>query len=190
MALRIQIISGSARSGSFNQQLAGLISRELLALGHEAPAWDFRAHPLPLYDGDLEAEGLPESVRALKRAVKAADAVVLVSPEYNASLSPLLKNAIDWVSRPAPEAELSNPWSGRPVMLAAASPGALAGIRGLSHARDILTNVGAFVLPGMATVPSAHQAFHEDGSLAEERAAAFLSTALAGLIGFAEKMRA
>ncbi len=190
MALRIQIICGSARNGSFNQQLAGLISRELEALGHDVAAWDFRAHPLPLYDGDMEAEGLPETVAAMKHAVKDADAVVLVSPEYNASVSPLLKNAIDWVSRPAEDAKLSNPWSGKTVMLASASPGSLGGIRGLSHVRDILTNVGTFVLPGMASVPAAHQAFDETGSLKDERTLSFLRSSLAGLVGFAEKMKA
>jgi NAD(P)H-dependent FMN reductase len=189
MSLRIQIISGSARTGSFNQQLASVIASRLQAEGHTASEWDFRAHPLPMYDGDLEAEGLPETVAAIKKAVAEADAVVFVSPEYNASMSPLLKNALDWISRPGQGAAPDNAWGGKVVMLSAASPGGLGGIRGLSHLRDSLTNVGALVLPGMASVGVAHEAFAEDGSLKDERTASFLDSALAGLAAYAAKLK-
>jgi NAD(P)H-dependent FMN reductase len=125
---------------------------------------------MPLYDGDLEAEqGLPEKAVELKALFGAHDGLLLACPEYNSSITPLLKNTIDWVSRPAEgEAPLAA-FDGKAAALLTASPGALGGLRGLVHVRSILGNIRVLVLPTQVAVSKADEAFGEDGELVDPK---------------------
>ncbi len=171
MALaKILAFSGSAREGSLNQQLVRIAAAEARAAGAEVTELNFRDLPLPLYDQDLEArEGLPDNVLKLKQLMKAHQGFLIACPEYNSSITPLLKNAIDWASRPEP----GDPplglvcFRGKVTALLAASPGGLGGLRGLNHVRDILGNIGVLVLPDQLAVGNAYDAF-ENGKLKNE----------------------
>lgn len=167
---RLLAFAGSLRAGSFNKKLARVAAAAARAAGAEVTLLDLEEHPLPLYDGDLEdASGLPPAALELKRLFKAHHGLLIASPEYNSSISGALKNAIDWVSRPAEgEAELEA-FRGKVVALVSASPGALGGLRGLVTVRSILSNIGALVLPDQVAVSKAHEAFDEQGQLKDEK---------------------
>lgn len=164
MTARILAFAGSARAGSVNKKLAAFAAGAARAAGGEVTLVDLRDFPMPLYDGDLEAaSGLPENVRKVKALFLAHDGLLLACPEYNSSVTPLLKNTLDWVSRPAPgEGSLAS-FEGKVAALVAASPGALGGLRGLVHVRSILGNVGVLVLPAQIAVGKAHEALEPDG---------------------------
>ena len=149
--MTVLFIGGSRRKESLNTKLKHRLVEVAEKHGIQHKLLDADALDAPIYHGDLEeAEGVPESMQALAKAIDAADKVVLVSPEYNSSVSPLIKNAIDWVSRLDMQA-----WSGKTVLLAAASPGGLGGLRAVSHLRDILANVKAWMAPMCASCPNA-----------------------------------
>jgi NAD(P)H-dependent FMN reductase len=125
---------------------------------------------MPLYDGDLEAEfGLPQYAVALKELFLAHDGLLISAPEYNSSITAVLKNSIDWVSRSAEGEPPLAAFRGKVATLMSASPGGLGGLRGLVHVRAILGNIGVTVLPDQVAVSKAHEAFAEDGSLKDER---------------------
>ena len=167
---RILAFAGSARQDSLNKKLVAIAAQGARAAGAEVTLLDLRDHPLPLYDGDLEAkDGLPANAKKLKEIFLAHDGLLLSSPEYNSSISPLLKNTIDWVSRPAPgEASLAC-YRGKVAALMAASPGALGGLRGLVHLRAILGNMGVTVLPDQVAVPKTNAALGPDGKLVDPK---------------------
>ncbi len=128
-------LAGSFRSGSINQALLAT-ARELAPECLRLHATDLRT--VPMYDGDLEAAGMPPEVANLRRAVSAADALLFVTPEYNGSLPPVLKNAIDWASRGYPE----SPLKGKLAVVVGASPGRSGTRSAQTHLRDILRRVG------------------------------------------------
>ena len=163
---RILAFSGSTREGSFNRLLLKAAAKGARDAGAEVTEIDLRDHPLPLFDEDVErARGAPEAARRLKELFLAHAGLLVASPEYNSSVSGVLKNAIDWVSRPAPgEASLAC-FRGKVAALLSASPGSLGGLRGLAALRSILGNIGVLVLPDQVAVPQAREAFLEDGSL-------------------------
>lgn len=171
---RILVLAGSLRAASFNRKLARLGAGALRAAGADVTELDLREHPLPLFDQDLEErEGAPPSVLALKGLFRASQGFLVASPEYNSSITGVLKNTIDWVSRPVPGEPPLAPFKGKVAALVAASPGALGGLRGLVTIRSILGNLGVLVLPDQVALPKADTAFREDGSLVElARAAA------------------
>lgn len=176
---RILAFAGSTRQASFNKQLVRIAAAGARRAGAQVEIIDLRDYPLPLFDQDLEAEhGLPDEARELKRLLAAHDGLLIASPEYNSSVSGVLKNAIDWVSRSAgpDEASLAS-LAGKTAVLMSASPGTLGGLRGLVHLRSILGNIRVLVLPEQRAVPRAHEAFSEDGSLQDPR----LQTAIEGL---------
>jgi len=180
---RVLVLAGSARTGSSNRRLAACAARALTEAGAEATLCEPREHPLPLYDGDLEsAEGLPAEALRLKALFLAHDALLFASPEYNSSVTPLLKNVIDWVSRSAPgEASLAC-YRGKCAALVAASPGALGGLRGLVHLRAILGNIGVLVVPEQLAVGRAQEAFGPDGELRDEKQRASLQSVARSLV--------
>jgi NAD(P)H-dependent FMN reductase len=139
-------------------------------------------------DADLEKSGYPESVLKIKRLVRGADAVLIAGPEYNSGPTPLLKNAIDWVSR-AHHGE-KNEWDGKVVGLMSASPSAFGGTRAQVVYRNALVHCHAIVLPGTVTVPHAAEAFGPDGELTNERALKNLKALVAELLEVSSKLRA
>lgn len=179
----ILVLSGSTRGGSYNGRLAALMARELALRDAEVRLLSLADYPLPLYDGDLEGtRGVPEPTLKLAELMLASDGMFIASPEYNQSVTPLLKNTIDWLSRIRDERYRSL-WTGRVFAIGAASPGHFAGIRSLMHLRHILENaLGARVLPQQVAVPYADKAFDEHGNLANDKAATQLERVIAALM--------
>lgn len=173
---RILVFAGSARRDSLNKKLAREAARLAREAGAEATFVDLDDYPIPLYHGDLEAaEGMPENARKLRALFLAHDALLVASPENNSSVTALLKNTIDWLSRDLGEGRGDDsglaPWRGKVAGLMAASPGAFGGVRGLPHLRQVLATLGVTVLGTQVAVPRAHEAFGDDGRLVEERVA-------------------
>jgi chromate reductase len=163
---RILAFAGSTRTGSFNRQLLELAARGVREAGAEVTLVDLRDYELPLMNQDLETErGLPEAATRLKQLFIEHDGLLIASPEYNSSITPLLKNTIDWVSRPVPGEPALRAFTGKVAAIIAASPGALGGLRGLVHLRSILGNISVLVLPEQLAIVQAHAAFNADGTL-------------------------
>src|SRR5215472_11036213 len=135
----ILVIPGSTRTGSMNRKLAQETVAALEAAGAEAVLADLRDYPLPLYDGDLEEEqGRPAEALKLKDLARRADGFVIASPEYNGSYPAVLKNAIDWISRPDPGEGPLAVFRGKPAAILSASPGQGGGKRVLKQLRELL----------------------------------------------------
>lgn len=169
-APRILAFAGSLRQESFNKKLVQIAVAGARRAGAEVTCIDLKDYPLPIYDGDIEAAtGIPENGQKLKKLFLAHDGLLLSCPEYNSSITAVLKNTIDWVSRPLPgEADLAC-FTGKVATLMSASPGALGGLRGLVHVRAILGNIRVIVLPEQIAVSRAHDAFNPDGSLKDAK---------------------
>lgn len=182
-AARILAFAGSARENSFNKKLAAIAAEGAREAGANVTLIDLRDYEMPLYDGDFEdSTGLPENAVKLRGLFAEHDGLLIASPEYNSSISPLLKNTIDWVSRPAGDDGMLKYIAGKTAALVATSPGALGGLRGLVHVRQILGNIQVTVIPNQATVPGARAAFSDDGSLldaAQQKAVKTVGAALA-----------
>jgi chromate reductase, NAD(P)H dehydrogenase (quinone) len=168
---RLLFLAGSAREGSINKRLARLAHDVAEANGIAATLADLGDYPMPLYDGDIEAKsGPPENAHKLKALMEVHQGIFIVSPEYNASLTPLLKNTLDWVSRIRPKDEPPLAvFRERVFALGAAAPGAMAGLRGLMALRQTLElGLGAVVLPDQFGLARAGEAFGEDGHLKDK----------------------
>lgn len=165
---RVLVFAGSARKASLNKQLARLGAAAVSAAGAQAQFIDLDDFALPVYHGDLEAaDGVPAKAIELGRLVHAHDGLLIASPENNASVSSLLKNTIDWLSRIRDFA----PLEGKTAALMAASPGAFGGVRGLYHLHAILNTLGVEVIAQQFLLPRAHQAFGADGQLVDPKQA-------------------
>lgn len=170
---RLLFIAGSAREGSYNKKLARLGARVADANGLEATFADLGDYPMPLYDADLQTgEGIPENALKLEALMKVHTGIFIASPEYNASISPLLKNSLDWVSRIRRDGEEPLAVFKTCVFaLGAASPGGMGGIRGLVTVRTVLEmGLSALVLPDQFLCPRAADAFDENGHLKDREA--------------------
>lgn len=186
---RILAFAGSARTDSFNQRLVTVASEFATAAGADVTLLNMRDFPLPLFDQDLEqAEGPPENATKLKQLFMDHAGLLIASPEYNSSISPMLKNVIDWVSRPADGEAMLAAYRGKVAALLAASPGALGGLRGLVHVRAILGNIGVHVVPDQVAVPSAHEAFGDDGKLKDAKLASRVERAVQSLVDTTAKL--
>jgi NAD(P)H-dependent FMN reductase len=170
MTAKILVFSGSARSGSHNKQLASSAAQALQSAGASVTLIDLADFAMPIYNGDLEdKEGVPASARELKALFMAHNALLISSPENNASVTALLKNTLDWISRPDADHDGRVPYRNKVAALVAASPGALGGLRGLVHLRAILQTLGVLVLPEQFALSRAHEAFAKDGSLLDAK---------------------
>jgi chromate reductase len=165
----ILAFAGATRTHSWNKKLVRLAVRASEEAGAEVTLIDLRDFPMPLFDGDLEqTEGLPPKARELKALMVARQGFLLSCPEYNSSISAVLKNTIDWISRPQPNEAPAVAFKGKVAALLAASPGNLGGVRGLLTVRQVLTTLGVLVLPTQFALAHAAAAFHEDGTLKED----------------------
>jgi chromate reductase len=171
--MRVLGISGSLRRDSYNRALLRAAAAALPP-GAELVLWD-RVAELPAYDEDLDVAPGPEPVRALREAIAAADAVLIATPEYNASLPGALKNALDWASRP----HATNPLRGKPVAVIGATTGLFGAVWAQAEARKVLSTIGARVVERELPVGQAHEAFDAAGGLRD----AELRDALAELVG-------
>lgn len=178
---RLLTFAGSTRTGSYSAALAALAARELAQMECEPVLISLADYPLPIYDADLEAaEGVPASAKALRDQLAQADGVFIVTPEYNAGLPPLLKNAIDWASRAKGEGD---PFRKPVFAIGCTSPGALGGYRASMMLRQVLAlGLNALVLAEQAMVAGAGSAFTENGDLKDERARERLRALMSALI--------
>lgn len=181
--LKVLGVAGSLRRASFNRAL-------LRAAQDQAPEglvieiFDLAA--VPLYNGDVEAEGDPEGVAAFKQAIRDADAVLMVTPEYNHGVPGVMKNAIDWASRPPQSAPLAQ----KPVGIIGASPGMTGSARGQSQLRQAFEFTNSYCMPQPELlVFRAHEKFDADGNLTDETTGAYLRRYLEAFMEWAHRLR-
>jgi chromate reductase, NAD(P)H dehydrogenase (quinone) len=185
---KILVFAGSIRTGSYNARLAALAAKELTLADAEVTLISLADFPMPLYDGNAEAaSGPPENAFKLKRLIGLQQGVFIASPEYNASITPLLKNTLDWISRVREGKEPAlAAYKNRAFALGAASNGTYGGMRSLMALRQVLElGCGALVIPEQIAVREAANAFDETDKLKDERAAGLLKTVVARLIDMA-----
>lgn len=188
---KILVIPGSTRIGSHNVKLAALAIKELTLNDVEVTRISLADYELPLYEDGLEIKGgPPANAVKLKQMIMAHQGVFIASPEYSASVTPLLKNAIDWVSRVRERGDPTYAaFKGRVFAVSAASPGALGGARSLIALRQILElGCGALVIPEQVTVANADTAFDAMDNLTDTGTANLLRAQLARLVEVARLM--
>lgn len=168
---KILAFAGSLREGSYNKKLVKVAIKGAEAAGAKVTFIDLKDFPMPILNQDEEdSQGLPENAKKLKKIMLEHDGFLISSPEYNSSISGVLKNFIDWTSRQ--ETKDEPPLScfvGKVAALLSASPGQLGGIRGLVHLRSILGNINVLLLPQQKCISQAHEAFNEDGTLKNDK---------------------
>ncbi|HYF15079.1 MAG TPA: NAD(P)H-dependent oxidoreductase [Phycisphaerales bacterium] len=170
MPVKILAFAGSLRRDSYNKKLVKVAARGAERAGATVTYIDLRDYDLPMFDEDYEAEkGLPEAGKRLKDLFREHHGLLVASPEYNSSISGVLKNTIDWLSRPEPNQPPLSAFSEKVAGLMAASPGALGGLRGLVHLRAILGNIQVTVLPDQVAVMKSHEAFDDTGNLKDAK---------------------
>jgi chromate reductase, NAD(P)H dehydrogenase (quinone) len=178
--MKLIAVSGSLRKASFNTRLVRLMPG-LAPAGTEIEVTTL--HGIPLYDGDLEvAEGIPEAVESLRQRIKASDGLILVTPEYNAGMPGVLKNALDWLTRPGEE--MKPTFGGRKTAIAGATPGAWGTAFAQAGALINLRQLGCELYPGYLRVSKAGERFDEDGNV-DEKLAEQVQKWLAGFVDFA-----
>lgn len=184
MPAKIIAFSGSARSGSFNTQLAKSMVKQLAVSGAEVTEISLGDYPLPIFDEDLKSEkGAPENAVKLAKLFQAHDGMFIACPEYNSSITPILKNVLDWVSVIKSDGNKDiKAYPGLVVALGSASPGALGGIRGLYHVRSVLMNVGAQVITEQCAISGAATAFGDDDMPKDERQMSMLDNTCRSLL--------
>lgn len=167
---KILAFAGSTRTDSFNKKLVKIAVTGAIEGGADVTVIDLRDFAMPLYDGDLEQQqGLPSNAKKLKDLMLSHQGLLISAPEYNSSISGVLKNTIDWVSRPsAGEGSLAC-FKGKVAGIMSASPGGLGGLRGLVHVRAILENISVLVIPDQIAVGKAHEVFNADGTLKDKK---------------------
>jgi chromate reductase, NAD(P)H dehydrogenase (quinone) len=164
--MKILVFAGSTRANSLHKKLALAASAELRSLGLETTIVNLRDFPMPMYDGDVETEaGLPANSKAFRELVRSHDALAIASPEYNGSFPAVIKNTIDWISRPEAGQPPLTVFHGKKAILLSTSPGPGAGKRGLRHLRELLEMIGVQVLPAQVTIPKGTAAFGPSGEL-------------------------
>ncbi len=187
-APKILVIPGSLRTGSHNARLAALAAKELVLADAEVTQISLQDYPLPLFDADtMTADGLPPHAVQLQRMMLAHQGIFITSPEYSASVTPLLKNTIDWMSRARVRGEANyTAFRHRVFAIGAASSGAGGGMRSLMALRHILElGCGALVIPEQISLADAAEAFDDMDNLKDERAAAALKNLARRLVDVA-----
>ena len=170
MQTKIMVLSGSLRAGSFNSKLCDAFSRAAESAGALVTRCSLADFAAPIYDAELEAAGIPQSIVDLHALFSAQNGIFVATPEYNSFPSPLILNALDWLSRVRHyEGGMIEAFETPVFAIGAASPSPVGGYRALTVFRQKLSlGLGAFVIPAMVAVAAAYQAFDEDGSLSAE----------------------
>jgi chromate reductase len=186
---KILAFAGSLRKDSYNKALVKIAAKGAEEAGGDVTYIDLKDYPLPLYDQEIEdSQGLPENALKLKELMLQHDGFLISSPEYNSSMSAVLKNVIDWVSRPAkPDEVYLCCFIDKVVSLMSASPGALGGLRGLVHVRSMFGNIFSLVLPKQKTIPHADKAFDKAGQLTDPKQEKEVKALGAQLVKFLEQ---
>jgi NAD(P)H-dependent FMN reductase len=189
-ALKILVIPGSLRTGSLNARLAAAAAHQFAQAGAEVTRISLADFPLPIYDGDLQSKsGVPKNAVNLKRMIAAHHGVLIVTPEYNASVPPLVKNSIDWVSRVQDANETRGQvFRGRAFAIAAASESRLGGTRSLAALRLILSACHAMVIPNQLALSFAGQAYDDMDRLKHPADIDALGALVRQLIEFSQRL--
>ncbi len=165
---KILAFAGSTRIDSYNKKLVKIAAAGASSVGAEVTYIDLRDIPMPLFDEDLEKnEPLPNNVRKFKDLLLESQGLLIASPEYNSSITAVLKNAIDWASRSTGKEPRLSCFTNKVAAIMSTATGGLGGLRGLVHLRSILGNINVIVLPEQVTIPNATTAFNADGNLIE-----------------------
>ncbi|PTT87508.1 NADPH-dependent FMN reductase [Pelomonas sp. HMWF004] len=181
--MKIIALSGALRRGSYNTALlraaAGLAPEGVSLVVHTL-------HGIPLYDGDVEAAGMPEAVTALREAIRAADGLLIATPEYNNSIPGVLKNGLDWLSRPSGEG--ARLFGGKPTAMVGATPGGFGTVQSQDALLSVLRAFGSdFWMAGRLMVSHAGQAFDADGQLVDAKAREQLAGFVQGFVAFVQQ---
>jgi NAD(P)H-dependent FMN reductase len=180
--VRLLVFSASLRPESLNTRLAALAAETIASIGGEVDHASMAEFDCPSYDGDRqESQGFPSGAAALRERLEASDAFVISSPEYNASMPGVLKNAVDWASRYRPQ-----PFHERHGLLLSASPSLVGGNRGLWSLRVPFEHLGARIYPDMFSLARAHTAFDDDGRLADAALQARFDDMIGGFVDLVE----
>jgi chromate reductase len=188
---KILVIPGSNRTGSHNVKLAALAAKELTLIDADVTRISLADYELPIYDADFDSRhGQPANAVALKHMIMAHHGVFITSPEYSASVTPILKNAIDWVSRVRERSDSTYAaFKGRVFAIASASPGRAGGLRSLIALRQILElGCGALVIPEQVAIPNAQLAFDDMDNIADLGTANLFRAELQRLVDLARLM--
>lgn len=176
----VLVLAGSTRAESVNKKLAKEAARIAQEMGAQVTVIDLKDFPIPLYDADLEAKsGMPKNAKKLRDLMIANQSIVIVSPEYNASIPAVLKNALDWASRGEKGGFSLDAFKGKKFALMSASPSKMGGARALVHLRTIIEAVGGQVVEKQVSVPNAY----EKGALDNSRLQEELKEELSQLLG-------
>jgi chromate reductase len=181
--MNVLFFSGSLRTDSCNKKILNIAFNCVQNAGHNATLIDLKEYPFPLYDQDFEdAYGVPDSVKKMSDKIALSDALIIATPEYNGSISGVLKNCIDWLSRIKPVTI-----EGKQLLLLAASPSFLGGVRGLWHTRIPFEALGAHVYPTMFIVPKAYTAFNAHNELIDSKKMMELELLLHAFVAYSSR---
>ncbi|CCB86824.1 NADPH:quinone oxidoreductase [Parachlamydia acanthamoebae UV-7] len=168
---KVLAFSGSTRTDSINKKLVTEAGNLAKQLGATVTFIDLKDYPMPFYDGDIEKEqGMPNDAKRLRQLLIQNQVIFIASPEYNGSLSAVLKNALDWASRSEDGGSSRDAFKGKKFVLMSASPGQGGGTRGLAHLRSIIEGIGGTVISQQFVVPNAFEAFDSQGKLKNPQA--------------------
>ena len=186
MLPRVLVFAGSARRDALSKRVARAAAASVAAAGGVPTLIDLADFDMPMYSGDIEASaGLPEAVVRLQSLIGGHDALLITSPEYNGSMTPLLVNTLDWCSRTDRLGRQPTGlaiFAGKPAALVGSSPGALGGLRALVHLRDLLGYLGMLVIAPQLAVPRTNEAVDASGRFADERQKAALDAVATALV--------
>ncbi len=191
--MKVLVFAGSTRAQSFNRRLARVAAGIARERGAEVTHLELGELDIPLYNADLEARGTPPDVIRLKEIMDSHPAWIIVSPEYNASYTGLLKNTIDWASSPVKGHEIwadgDRPFTGKVVGTLSASNGALGGLQSLSHLQPLLVNLQCWLAPKKFALSRAANAFDEQGALIDPASHQRVAAVVDQVLWAAERLR-
>lgn len=169
-APRLLAFAGSLREASYNRRLIPVLAEGARIAGGRVSLVELRDYPLPVYDGDIEAAGMPDNVRKLQQLLREHDGLLISTPEYNGSMPALVKNTLDWISRPMEDGKSGTAlFTDKVAGIVSASPGAAGGLRSLLVLRDALAKLGLIVVPQQVAVGLAAERLPERGVLSDDR---------------------
>ena len=187
--IKLIAFSGSTRKESLNKKLLQQACALFSSMDIEIEQVNLADFDMPIYNGDIEAVSMPENALKLHALFKQADGFVIASPEYNSSFAPLVKNIIDWLSRPINGDNSLVAFSGKTALLISASMGNLGGLRGLYQLRSVLENISMYVSPALFSLPAAHLAFDENNNLKDENYKKMLDASVKAMFDFTKKLK-
>ena len=167
---RLLAFAGSLREGSYNRRLIPVLAEGARAAGAQVTLIELRDYPLPVYDGDIEATGMPPQMRQLQQLMREHDGLLISTPEYNGSMPALVKNILDWISRPMEDGRMGTAlFQDKVAGIVSASPGALGGLRSLLVLRDALAKLGLVVVPQQVAVGQVADKLVATGQLKDDK---------------------